>query len=462
MTSPKVLAAGLSQLFAHTANAAARSQLMLDTYSLERNHVFAIPSVAVQTSFDLQVDARTGLLALLFGSGSQQTRHRLQFAVRTVPVHPVDDLPSDLPDNRRAVYTPRWMVPMSERQRLAHELATALRTNRWILQVPGLSGAADLSSEASAIDEAMRNTEDGETGVVFLRLSDVPARYLVVRVGENGNDGIFVLSPADPAPVTIFDFLWNPEPSIDYRPIDQAVTVLSQWQAAGLPSRQLLAGDIPATFGSIRFAEFARDMWSSYVAVRKSIVAVDPGKKPVYALTEVKAQFAHAVPPPGERAGAGEASPYISSRVDLDIAGDHLSERLVCPEYVLAEDARDAFLAQLASGVDEIAAVAEDDEEEIWRAALKNPASRARAVVTLSYRGTEPRNQFLAVLPGDWAGRQSWFAFTCGIDKQGLKDIRRSKGLADITLDREDYMGFHNFWHSILVWEMAKAGFTDQ
>ncbi len=457
---PSIPAADLSRLFLQTAEAAVRAQLMLDTQSLEGRRVYAIPGVDVRAKFALDIDARTGLIALLFGSQSQSTTHNLQFELRAAPSVPAGD---DLSSLDERCTEPPWMVPVAERRHLTDVLTLALRMNRCVVEI-GVPGAADFYPEAQAIDDAATNTKEDSIGVVYFRLSDSPARYLIVRVGDagmrNGHDGIFLVSPDDAIPVTVFDFLTSPKSStISYGPIDELFTILSQWLVAGLPGAALRVDSIPSTFGDIPFAEFAQEMWSSYVAALNATAAADPSKQPVYALTGVTAQFAHAVPPPGNRDAAENESPFISSRVALTIDRGTLAARLVCPEYLLAEDARAAFVAQIAGSIDQIVAEAEPSEQDAWRAALNDSRARNAAVITLSYRGSNPQNEFLVVHPAVWNGHASSFAFTCSIGKDGPKDFARCKSLNDNRLDRDSYVGFHNFWHAVRIWEMAGKWF---
>jgi hypothetical protein len=452
--------ASLDRLFLETAEAAARAQAMLDTQSLERTRLYSIPRVDVNAKFGLDTDSHTGLIGLLFGKDSQRSTHNLQFALRATPGAPdASGLESDLPTDRRTVSEPAWMVSVPERRHLADVLTLALRMNRCTIEVD-VPGAVDFYPEADAIENALTNTDDDSIGMVFFRISAEPAQYLIVRVGDagihNGHDGLFVLTPDAQTPVAVFDFLHSPKSSsIRYEPVGRLVTLLGPWLAAGMPGERLESGNIPATFGAIPFGDLAQDLWASYVAARQAVAAKDAARQAVYALENVTAQFAHAVPAAVKDDGDDTALPYIYSRVDLSIASDRLTGKLVSPEYLLVEDARAAFLAQVAKNVDAIVAESQESEREAWRTALSGTRSRGASLVTLSYTGGKPKNSFLAVTPAVWNGQDSSFAFTCSIDKDGLGDITRRKNLADDALDRDGYVGFHDFWHAVRIWEMT-------
>ncbi|HEX4949070.1 MAG TPA: hypothetical protein VFZ34_20500 [Blastocatellia bacterium] len=445
---------------------------------------YSIPRVGVRLTFGFQQDAQKKLLMIPLGkSKSEKHHHELHFSLVAVP-----EAPPALHQIIRPQFCllePHFLLPQREEELLCREAQMILRdTDRWsFIEKDGTPQPAlptlrsKVQKEAEAIAQDLRKPFSERKLVVF-KLDTATTEYLIVRLTDKSkNDGLFVLHPAPVSTVALYSFEDDDRPAINYRPLHSVAATIRNWLRGATPIRREYAHTAPPEFASLE--TILLSLQTGYVTALEFLSDPQILASARYDIADVVLDMSYSVrfgqtarmdfveraaPDGSQQLGLVESR--VRVRVERRDHQPEIEVDLAAPEFALAGDARQAFLAHARKSIAEITKEFGTNYKDF----LTDPTYEQDVVVLLSYKGNEPKEQFLVIWPGERNGQSRDFVFTCRREGERLGNVKKIMRLED-SLDRmtvstavatqnkmdallaeEQYQAFHNFFHAVSIW----------
>jgi len=351
-------------------------------------------------------------------------------------------------------------------------------------------------------------------------LESSPVSFLVVRVvGKDANDSVFVVTPGKQPEAVIYSVDRDEAKSIRFAPLFLLMQTIRRCQQGALKptftqlSEQDIAGPaLDSNNGLAPLVPFAKEVRDGYEAA-VSFLAL-PGNESFmqvrdvqlttslyYDVADVKAALTYSLGYENDNEVAQTRFDFqlrTDPRQNLIDVGDKASEtkliesravisverptgkpaavkvELNTPEFVLSGSARERLLKLARKSIAAIADAFEPNQQD-YRDFLSNESFQSAVVAFLSYRGKQPKEQFLVIWPGAFLGRSRDFAFTCKVDKKDRSRLTEIKAVLKVEQDLtgvelsnvdsdedpvsgEQYRAFHNFFHAVRIWRARMIG----
>lgn len=470
-------------------------------------------------------------------AGKQRQTHELEFSVVAVTERPSLLLAAEQTRIPIFLSQPYFLLTSEDEAALMQRLIAALtpETRSWRAAIPpgGITpeklqkvvegefdgqGNLKTKGEKHRIVDALKpeNALD-ERGMVAFRLESSPVSFLVVRVvGKDANDSVFVVTPGKQPEVVIYSVDRDESKSIRFGPLFQLMQTIRRCQQGALKPTftQLSEQDItgPANNGLAPLLPFAKDVRDGYEAAVSFLAQPDNESfmqvrdvqlttSLYYDVTDVKAALTYSLGYENDNEVAQTRFDFqlrTDPRQNLIDIGDKASEtkliesravisverptgkpaavkvELNTPEFVLSGSARERLLKLARKSIDAIAGAFEPNQQD-YRGFLANESFQGGAVAFLSYRGKQPKEQFLVIWPGAFLGRSRDFAFTCKVDQKDRSRLTEIKAVLRVEQDLtgvelsnvdpdedpvsgEQYRAFHNFFHAVRIWRARMIG----
>lgn len=448
---------------------------------------YSIPRVGVRLTFGFRQDSQNKFLMIPLGkSKSEMHHHELRFSLVAVPEAPPVLQIANRP--HFSLLEPHFLLPQREEELLCREAQRIIQnTNRWsLIAANGMKVQTtdemrgNVQKEAIAIAEELTKSFSERKLVVF-KLDTAATEYLIVRLTDKSkNDGLFVLHPAPVSTVDLYSFEDDHRKDINYHPLHSMAATIRNWLRGATPIRREYADTAPPEFASLE--PMLQALQTGYVSALDflSNPSVLPSAR--YDVADVVLDMSYSVrfgedardarmdfveraaPDGSQQLGLVES--HVRIRVERQQQQLNIEVDLAAPEFALAGAARQEFLKHAENGMARITEVFGASYKEF----LQDPTYQQDVVVLLSYKGNQPKEEFLVIWPGQWEGRSRDFVFTCkraGDEIEHVKEIMRLEdtldrmtiGIAVATgnaleaqLADEQYQAFHNFFHAVSIW----------
>jgi hypothetical protein len=456
--------------------------------------LFSIPQANLVLSFGLDiVNGKRSLIPFLTSKDTTRERHghTVTFSFFGVPEPPKSPVIEDKVQIN--AFQPAFFVSSQIQNDLSRQLAEALRKGAWDFAFPALGERPEqekVDKEADKIIEAL-TPENPERGMVVFSF-DKPA-YLLIRVTDKSKkDGIFVLEPGRPAPVTSYSFDDDGVDNIRYAALHQFILTLRQWLTSGaqpVPIDEPLTAAGDTALGLLALTDFAENVYLGYVDALKFLSEqhdddqVRDALPSFYDINDVNGELTYSVffdedaqrlkfsfgsrmRPDGiavsDEISVVESKAFVRvSRIDNR---PQVETRLIAPEFALTDKARQIVLDAMIAAADRIANSFADLDPEIYLEFINAPSFQAGVVILLSYKGKIPKTEFLVAWPGALQHKPRDFVFLTKMDEGKITKVEPILGLAqDIEFDpeghaegveitRDQYEPFHNAFHAVRMW----------
>lgn len=458
---------------------------------------YSIPRVTVALEFGFQQDTQKRLLMIPLGSSKREKHHhQLSFSLHAVPDAPPPLLQTGRP--HFSLLEPYFLLPQLDEEARCREVHQILRdTNRWsLIEADGTSLPAtnvDLEMRSKVRQEAESIAQElqhsfSERKLAAFKLDTATPQYLIVRLTDKSkNDGLFVLQPAPVSTVAIYSFEDDNRPEINYRPLHNVAAAIRNWLRGAKPIRREYADTIPPEFASLE--TILQALQTGYAAAMEFLAHPSVPASARYDVADVVLDMSYSVrfgqtaqmdfverAAPDGSAQLGLVESHVRVRLGRLNQRPNIEVELAAPEFALAGEARQAFLAHAQRSIAEIT----DEFGESYRKFLTDPTYQQDVVVLLSYKGDQPKEQFLVIWPGRLDGQSRDFVFTCKRAGEQLGDIKALMRLEDTltltsmsttvltgaaldaTLADEQYQAFHNFFHAVSLWRQRMTKRKDE
>ena len=457
---------------------------------------YSIPRVVVALEFGFQEDTQKKLLMIPLGKmRSQSHHHQLRFSLLAVPEAPPPLLESGQP--HFSLLEPHFLLPQDEEAALWRLAQRVLRnTNNW-----DFIAADGTPQNATQVSDKLRRQVQQEVSawgkeldkdfatrkLVTFKLDSAPTKFLLVRLTDKSkNDGLFVMQPAPVPVVSIYSFEDDDRPEINYHPLHSFAVTIRNWLRGTTPIRRDYEDNLPPEFASL--APLVGELQTGVAAALALLSSPTVPASSRYDLTEATLEISYSVrfgnetrmsfveraaPDGSQQLGLVESAVLLRAKQRdnrLQIEAD-----LAAPEFALSGLARQTFLAHVERSVALIAKEFGSGYEEF----LTNPMYQCDVVVLLSYKGEQPKEEFLVIWPGRLGDQSRDFVFTCKREGDRLGKIRTIMRLEDTLaetlvntpvraeatagselesqLENEQYQAFHNFFHAVSIWRQRMS-----
>jgi hypothetical protein len=495
--------------------------------------LFSVPRTAVTVRFGVEETfASTWRLVpwkrTRQAEQKQKQTHALEFSIDAVPNQPQKGpvgaaTPVDL-----YIARPYFMLSAEKEQEIGQRLISALtpETRSWSSSIPPSKRTPEElknmieGPERQKVSEALKAINDpDERGLIIFRLESTPPSFLVVRaVGKDANDSVFVVTPDALTEVVVYSVDDDKSKSIRFAPLFNLMRTIRRCQEGTLtPLRQKLGASEIGTGSNhplaadannglaplLPFAEQIRSGYAetiAYLEDPQNECFMQAGGAQLtpslyYEITNVKASLTYSLGYEHEGDDARTRFDFQlrsdPKQVSIDV-GDQTGEtkliesravirasrpvgqlpqvevELETPEFVLSSAARARLIELAVNSVGDIE-TAFGSGGVSYRDSIKNESLQRKVVAFLSYRGKEPKEEFLIVWAGSYGTQARDFAFTCAADQNDrsrltnikvvmrLKDDLSGIEFSNVDVDQgeasgEQYRAFHNFFHAVRIW----------
>lgn len=492
----------LPSFFLAAATGVNSAQRLAEARRIERRSIdYTIPRATMSAEMSVRHDSVKGSIFTGRRHTTDETGFQLQFSLLATPFVPTAPPSLDASELQSIVSLPWFLVRDPERNTLARTLLTGLRTLAGVMvEIPGQASnpkPGQFNSEIGKIQDVLKNdagsNPDDSIGLVALALDESRTSFLLVRLGKHP-EGIFVLRQSPPAGITVYRHVGGSTADpFFYTPLRLAIAALRAWITQGTPGVALDPEALPAMLGPVPTGNVAHDFWVGQAKARQALhdvptASLQPSAqlRAFYQLSDVSATLSYTVPPP---AGSQIDVSLVNSQVrvtprDQDIpAGSPARADLVLlsPDYTITGTARETLLDLIQNDpADLVKQFADSDlfpagTEYAYTSRLQDKSVRPRAIILLSYRFETPVNQFLVIWPAALEDQEREFVFRITLandeistaefflpveDQDTLGDPvpQPPRPIDSIQLSEASYLGFHDFFHAIRIWNLKSRG----